>query len=72
MKNDRRHLQLRLDPEMREEIDGISKKFNITNSDVIRGILFFGIPVFEAFTELSANLIKKLVANLKKDARLDG
>ena len=71
MKSDRRHLQLRLDPEMRDEIDGISKKFNISSSDVVRGVLFFGIPVFEAFTELSGNLIKKLVANLKRDARLD-
>ena len=71
MTSDKRYLQLRLDPDTREEIDGLSRKFNLSNSDVVRGILFFGIPVFESFSELSNLLIKRLVKNLKGDARLN-
>jgi hypothetical protein len=69
MSDDRRHLQLRIDPETRKGLENLSKKYQISNSDVIRGILFLGIPVFEAFMELSRELVKKLVENLKREAR---
>jgi hypothetical protein len=68
-KDDKRHLQLRLDPELRGELETLSRKFDISTADVIRGILFFGIPVFDAITELSYELVKKLVENLKREAR---
>jgi hypothetical protein len=69
MNEDKRHLQLRLDPETRSELEKLSKRFEISVADAVRGILFFGIPVFETFTELSGELIKRLVENLKKEAR---
>jgi antitoxin component of RelBE/YafQ-DinJ toxin-antitoxin module len=69
MKNDRRHLQLRIGADLREELENISIKFGISTADAVRGILFFVIPVFEAITELSNELVKRLVEKLKKEAR---
>ena len=69
MNNDKRHLQLRLDPDTRAELEELATKFEISVSDVIRGILFFGIPVFETFTDLSREMIRRLVDNLKRDSR---
>lgn len=70
MDDDKRHLQLRIDAETRNELEDLSKKYRISIADTIRGVLFFGIPVFDALTELSSELVKKLVANLKKEARI--
>jgi hypothetical protein len=70
MDDDKRHLQLRIDPETRNELEDLSKKYRISTADAIRGVLFFGIPVFDAVTELSCELVKKLVANLKREARI--
>ena len=69
MNNGKRHLQLRLDPDTRAELEELATKFEISVSDVIRGILFFGIPVFETFTDLSREMIRRLVDNLKRDSR---
>ena len=69
MNDDKRHLQLRLDPATRSELEKISKRFEISVADVVRGILFFGIPVFETITDLSRELIGRLVENLKREAR---
>lgn len=69
MKDDRRHLQLRIGPDLRKELEKLSAKFEISTADAVRGVLFFGIPVFDAFTELSRELVQKLVENLKKEAR---
>ena len=63
MDDNKRHLQLRIDAQTRSELENLSKKYRISNSDVIRGILFFGIPVFDAVTELSYGRVKKMVAN---------
>ena len=70
MKDDKRHLQLRIDPELRNELEILSKKYEISTADAIRGILFFGVPVFDAITELSYELVKKLVENLKRETRI--
>jgi phage-related tail protein len=69
MNNDKRHLQLRIGADLRSELENITKKHEISTADAIRGILFFGIPVFDAITELSGQLVKKMVENLKKEAR---
>ncbi len=69
MDDDKRHLQLRIDPQTRGELENLSKKYSISTADAIRGILFFGIPVFDAVTELSYELVKKMVENLKREAR---
>ena len=69
MNDDKRHLQLRLDPATRSELEKISKRFEISVADIVRGILFFGIPVFETITDLSRELIGRLVENLKREAR---
>jgi len=70
MKEDRRHLQLRIGADLREELENISMKFGISTADAVRGILFFGIPVFDAITGLSNELVKRLVGKLKKEARI--
>lgn len=70
MNSDRRHLQLRLGSDLREELENISVKFGISMADAVRGILFFGIPVFDTITGLSNELVKRLVENLKKEARI--
>jgi len=70
MKNDRRHLQLRIGADLREELENISIKFGISTADAVRGILFFGIPVFDAITGLSNEMVKRLVEKLKKEARI--
>jgi hypothetical protein len=70
MNVDKKHLQLRLDSRTRDELEKLSKKYRISAADTVRGILFFGIPVFEAFTDLSAGLVKRLLENLKREARL--
>jgi hypothetical protein len=50
-------------------LETLSAKYEISTADAIRGILFFGIPVFDTLTDLSYELVKKLVENLKKEAR---
>ncbi|UCE66179.1 MAG: hypothetical protein JSU85_15235 [Candidatus Zixiibacteriota bacterium] len=69
MDDDKRHLQLRIDAETRCQLENLAKKYRISTADAIRGILFFGIPVFDAVTELSYELVKKMVGNLKREAR---
>jgi hypothetical protein len=69
MKDDKRHLQLRIGADLRDELETLSAKYEISTADAIRGILFFGIPVFDTLTDLSYELVKKLVENLKKEAR---
>ncbi len=70
MDDNKRHLQLRIDPDTRNELEDLSRKYRISLADAIRGVLFFGIPVFDTLTELSSELVKKLVANLKREARI--
>jgi antitoxin component of RelBE/YafQ-DinJ toxin-antitoxin module len=69
MKDDKRHLQLRIGADLRNELESLSAKYGISTADAVRGILFFGIPVFDTLTQLSHELVKKLVENLKKEAR---
>lgn len=67
-----RHLQLRLSPELRDELEKLSRQFDISLSDAIRGALLFGIPVFAALTELQGELAKRLVGVLKRESRIGG
>lgn len=70
MKEDKRHIQLRLSPELRAELEAASEKYGMSVSDVVRGVLLLGIPVFETLTDLRGNLVRKLVSILKKEARI--
>ena len=72
MRDVKRHLQLRLDSKTRNELEKLSRRFEISVADVVRGILFFGIPVFETITDLSRDLIGRLVENLKRESRKKG
>ena len=69
MNDNKRHLQLRISPELRKELEDVTAKYGLSAADTVRAILFFGIPVFDTLTELSHDLVKKLVENLKKEAR---
>ena len=66
-----RHLQLRLSVDMRNELEELSEKLDLSASDVIRGSLLFGMPVFAALTAVQDELVKRLVSVLKKEARKD-
>lgn len=65
-----RHIQLRLSPELRAELESLSRRYGISVSDAVRGALLFGIPVFEALTDLRGELAKRLVNVLKRDSRI--
>ncbi len=67
-----RHLQLRLSPELRDDLERLSRRFGISVSDAVRGALLFGMPVFEALTELQGELAKRLVTALKRESRIGG
>jgi len=69
MKEDKRHIQLRLSPELRQELEKLSRKYAISVSDVVRGVLLLGMPVFETLTDLRETMVKRIVATLKKEAR---
>jgi hypothetical protein len=64
-----RHLQLRLSSEMRKEIESASQKLLMTSADVIRGALFFGLPIFTQMAELQKELGERFIKKLKKDSR---
>jgi hypothetical protein len=72
MNDEIRHLQLRLSPDLRDDLEKLSRRFGISVSDAVRGALLFGIPVFEALTELQGELGKRLVGVLKRDSRIGG
>jgi hypothetical protein len=69
MQTGNRHLQLRLPRELRDEIRGLSKRHALSASDIVRGALFYGLPVFSAMADLQIRLSKKLTNSLKKEAR---
>jgi len=70
MDDDKIHLQIRISPDLRSELERISKKYEISSADTIRGILFFGLPVFEGMTDMSYKLVKSLLEKMKKEARI--
>ena len=69
MCDEKRHIQLRLSPDMHQELEEISNKFGISTAELVRGVLFMGIPVFESLTELRGKLVERFVKVLKKEAR---
>lgn len=69
MKTSKRHLQLRLPKNLRDEINLLSRQYALSASDIVRGALFYGLPVLSAMTDLQTRLAKKLTQQLKKDAR---
>jgi len=71
MSKDKRHVQLRLTPDMHHEIGVLAKKYEISTAELIRGILYLGLPVFETMTDLRTRLVVRLVKTLKKEARKD-
>jgi len=64
-----RHLQLRLSPETYAELNRLAAKLGLKSSEVIRGVIYFGLPIFEAMTELQGNVINRLAKSLKQKAR---
>ena len=69
MNDDVRHIQLRLSPDLREELETLSRRYGMSISDIVRGSLLFGMPVFEALTDVRQELVNRLVTILKKDSR---
>lgn len=63
------HMQLRLSEQTCKELKEISSQVGISASDVVRGALYFGLPVFTSMNDVQGKLIKRLIAVLKKDAR---
>ncbi len=72
MGQDKHHLQLRLDPELKQELSRLARKYDMSLSDIVRGTLFFGLPVFDALSGLRNELVARLIKNLKKEARANG
>ena len=68
-KADRNHLQLRLTGELRAEIGEIAGRLDVTSSDVIRGALHFGLPVFAAMSGIREEMVRRLVQTLKEGSR---
>jgi len=71
LKDDKRHIQLRLSPGLRNELEQLAGKYDMAVSDIVRGSLLFGMPVFEAITDLKGVLVERLVTVLKKESRAD-
>ncbi len=69
MNDDIRHIQLRLSPDLRGELETLSQRFGMSISDIVRGALLFGMPVFAALTDVQQELVNRLVAVLKRDSR---
>jgi hypothetical protein len=69
MASNKHHLQLRLSPMMRNELSQISSKLHLRASDVVRGALFFGMPIFAAMTDLQSDLNRRLIKSLKAASR---
>jgi len=69
MRNDERNLQIRLSEQTVKELRTISSQMGMTSADVIRGALYFGLPVFASMSDVREKLIKRLISVLKKDAR---
>ena len=68
-KADKNHLQLRLTGELRAEIGEIAGRLEVRSSDVIRGALYFGLPVFAAMSDIQEEMIRRLVETLKEGSR---
>ena len=69
MRGPSHHLQLRLDKKTKEELRGIAIQHGITEADVVRGALYFGLPIFATMNDMQGTLIKRFIAVLKKDSR---
>ncbi len=72
MNDDVRHIQLRLSPDLRGELETLSQRYGMSISDIVRGSLLFGMPVFAALTDIRQELVNRLVAILKKESRAGG
>jgi hypothetical protein len=64
-----RFLQLRISSQIRDEINSIARRQGIASADVVRGALYYGLPVLAAMTEIQNKITGKLTRQLKKDAR---
>jgi len=71
MNEDKRHIQMRLSPRLRDELETLSKKYGMSVSDIVRGSLFLGMPVFAALTDIRQELIARFVSVLKSEARME-
>jgi len=69
MKEDKRHIQMRLSPALRDELGELAENHKMSISDVVRASLLFGMPVFAAMTDLQRELGQRLVEILKRDSR---
>ncbi len=63
-----KHLQLRLTPDLRREIMETAQELGMSGSDVMRGSLHFGVPIFRAMNEIQKEMIIRLVEVLKCDS----
>jgi hypothetical protein len=63
------HLQLRLDKKMKAELRELAAQAGISESDVVRGALYFGLPIFSTMKDMQGTLIRRFVAVLKRESR---
>jgi hypothetical protein len=69
MAEDSSAIQLRLPREMLREIRDVSAKLKLKETDVVRGSLHIGLPMFAAVAGAQEEVIKRMVKSLKKAAR---
>jgi antitoxin component of RelBE/YafQ-DinJ toxin-antitoxin module len=67
---DKHHLQIRMSAQTKKELREASKRLGLPASDIVRGALFFGLPIVVAMNELQDEIVKRLVRKLKGEARL--
>lgn len=61
---------VRLDPEIRKEVDRVAKIYGITASDVVRMCVKYGLPLVEqGFQQMGAFLEEKLAERQKPLAK---
>lgn len=63
------HIQLRLNNKVKNELKDIAAEIGISEADVVRGALYFGLPIFATMNDMQGKLIKRFVSMLKKEAR---
>ncbi len=70
MKADKHHIQVRVSARDKKKLHDVSRKMEMPLADVVRGVIFFGLPTLVAMDAIRGDLIKKLVTKLKGEARL--
>jgi hypothetical protein len=69
MNNETCHLQLRLTRETRQEIAEIASIRGLKAADIVRGALYYGLPIVTAMADLEMELMQRLARVLKKESQ---